>query len=311
MRRHHAGLLLLALFAMAAPTARADGPDNYKGAFDFAIVDVQPISPTEVLIHGSLKGRETLLGKFEGQVEYLVNLSTRTFTGSLSKTAANGDLLFEDLTGHFTATGSEGDFTITGGTGRFRRATGGGTYVSVWTNAAMTASHVTFHGTLKRAKDGGYEAEGLVGFSNVQGAIQAGGIAPYLAVGHSDLIGVHTQTGSILNLSGLIPVDATTLIFYGEVGPNPFVPGHPKVHVIDTKNGQIFCTWTAVFTLKIIDASGTAVFSGDGDFTVIGGTGKYKGASGTFTTLFETQPVPPGANKAVADYEQSGEINRD
>src|SRR5437763_1655102 len=81
--------------------------------------------------------------------------------------------------------------------------------------------------------------------TNVQGATQAGGLAPYLAAGDSDLIGKHTQTGSILNTSGLIPIDDTTLIFRGEVGPNPFVPGNPKVHVIDTRNGQIFCTWTA------------------------------------------------------------------
>ena len=65
-----------------------------------------------------------------------------------------------------------------------------------------------------------------------------------------------------------------------------------------------------MFTLRVIDAAGTAVFSGDGDFTVVGGTGKYKGATGRFTTLFETQPVPPGADQAFAEYEQFGEIHR-
>jgi hypothetical protein len=256
-----------------------------------------------------LVGNETHLGRFTGEVEYLVG-PTFAFTGSLTKTAANGDRLYETVTGQLTQEGSLGEFTITGGTGRFLGASGGGTFEGTWTDAAMTAAHLTFDGSLAFGGRGNYRAEGAVAFSNVQGATQAGGVAPYLAAGDSPLIGRHTQLGSILNLSGLIPVDATTLVFYGEVGPNPFLSGNPKVHVIDTKDGQIFCTWTAVFTLKIIDAAGTAVFSGDGDFTVVGGTGKYKGATGRFTTLFETQPVPPGADQAFAEYEQFGEIRR-
>lgn len=52
------------------------------------------------------------------------------------------------------------------------------------------------------------------------------------------------------------------------------------------------------------------VFSGDRDFTVMGGNGNYQAATGQFTTLFETQPVPPGADQALAEYEQFGEIGR-
>jgi hypothetical protein len=312
MRRYLPSLFLCALAGVAAPsaTALADHTAPYKGRFDFAVTDIQPVSATVSLIRGSLKGIETHLGRFTGEVEYRVDWTTGAFAGSLTKTAANGDLFSETLTGQFTATGSEGKFKVSGGAGRFRGATGGGTFLGVWTDPALTTAHITFDGTLSRPNVGGYQAEGTVAFSNVQGATQAGGLAPYLAAGDSDLIGKHTQAGSILNLSGLIPIDPTTLIFYGEVGPNPFVTGHPKVHVIDTRNGQIFCTWTAVFTLRIINAKGDAIFSGDGAFTVIGGTGRYKDASGTFTTLFETQPVPAGANQAIADYEQSGEILR-
>ena len=134
-------------------------------------------------------------------------------------------------------------------------------------------------------------------FANVQAALQKGGLAPYVAAGKSELIGKHTQTGSIRNLTGLIQIDPTTFIFEGEVGPNPDEPGNPEIHIIKTHHGRIFCKWTAVFTLKIVDANGDAVFSGDGEFTVVGGTGKYKDASGRFTTLFETKPVAPGSTR--------------
>ena len=129
-------------------------------------------------------------------------------------------------------------------------------------------------GNVARADD--FMAYGLVGFSNVQAGTQEGEVVPYFAVGTSPQVGPLIQTGSILNLTGLIPVDATTFIFYGEVGPNPFLPGDSAIHVISTEHGDIFCTWTAVFTLKIINANGDAIFSGDGDFTIVGGTGRYR-----------------------------------
>jgi hypothetical protein len=290
----------------------ADHATPYKGRFDFTTVGVPTVTSNGLLVRGPLTGNETHLGRFTGEVEYLVDLTTPTFAfeGTLTKTAANGDRLVETVTGQLTEEGSSGEFTIIGGTGRFQGASGGGTFNGTWTDAARTTTRITFDGSLTFAGLGNYPAEGAVAFSNVQGATQAGGVAPYLAVGDSPLIGRHTQFGSILSLSGLAPVDATTLVFYSEVGPNQFLPGNPKVHVIDTKDGQIFCTWTAVFTLKLIDSAGTAVFNGDGDFTVVGGTGKYKGATGRFTTLFETQPVPPGADQAFAGHEQFGEVRR-
>ena len=160
------------------------------------------------------------------------------------------------------------------------------------------------------ARADNFKLHGIAAFSNVQEGTTQGGIVPYFGVGLSGLIGPNIQTGSILNLTGLMPVDATTLIFNGEVGPHPFLPGHPKVHVITTAQGEIFCTWTAVFTLKIVSAQGDAVLSGDGDFKVIGGTGAYKNATGRFRTLFVSDPVPAGADQAVADVIQTGDIRR-
>ena len=150
MRRRCLWLLAGALPALATqlPAASADQPRPYKGAFDFAITSVEWLPPSELFITGSLAGQETFLGRFEGEVQYYVDLPTGTFSASLTKEAADGDLLDETLTGHFTATGSEGEFALTGGTGRFLRATGGGTYVNVWTDPVMMTGRVTIAGAI-------------------------------------------------------------------------------------------------------------------------------------------------------------------
>ncbi len=138
--------LLLALAALAAPTApaRAGHPAAYRGQFDFTTVSVTPLSDTEVLVIGLLAGTETHLGRFTGEVRYVVDLADFTFEGTLTKVAANGDRLSETLTGQFTPTGSVGEFTITGGTGRFQDATGGGEFVGVWTDPDLITAHITF-----------------------------------------------------------------------------------------------------------------------------------------------------------------------
>lgn len=150
MRRLSPGLFAWAMLALAtlSPAAQGGPPRPYKGALDFAVLDVQPVSATQVVVRGSLAGEETFLGRFRGEVVYLIDLSTGTFEGSLYKRAANRDLLYETPTGHFTATSSEGGLTILGGTGRFRHAAGSGTYVSVWTDPTQTALRVTFDGTI-------------------------------------------------------------------------------------------------------------------------------------------------------------------
>jgi hypothetical protein len=167
---------------------------------------------------------------------------------------------------------------------------------------------LAFAGGAARADN--FQLRGVAVFTNVQQGTQAGALVPYLGEGQSRLIGPNIQTGTIKNLTGLMPVDATTFTFKGEVGPHPLLPGNPKVHVITTCDGNILCTWTAVFTLKIVNASGDAVLSGDGAFTVIGGTGLYKNARGTFRTVFQTFPVPAGTDQAVAVVAESGTILR-
>lgn len=155
-----------------------------------------------------------------------------------------------------------------------------------------------------------FQLTGTVYFTNLQNATQQGALVPYVGYGQSHLIGWNIQTGSIRNLSGLIPINANTFIFYGEVGPHPWMPNHPRVHLIQTSQGNIFCAWTAVFTLQILNANGDAIFSGDGRFHVAGGTERYRRASGEFRTLFRSGPVPAGANDASADVIEHGTIKK-
>jgi hypothetical protein len=157
---------------------------------------------------------------------------------------------------------------------------------------------------------GDYKMEGFVFFTNVKNATTKGALVPYIGFGTSPLLGDHYQSGVIVNTTGLTPVDATTFTFEGVVGPNPYMPNHPKIHLITTNNGNVFCTWTAKFTLKIIDAEGTAILSGDGQFKVVGGTGRYYKATGNFETLFQTAPVPHGSNDADAIVSENGSINK-
>lgn len=147
------GLLFCALAALPL-TAQADHSVTYKGRFDFTTVDVRPVSDTVLLVRGRLAGNETHLGRFTGEVEYLVDLTTFAFEGSLTKKAANGDLLYETLAGQLTQAGSLGDFTITGGTGRFRGATGGGSFEGMWTDPDMITARITFDGALSFARGG-------------------------------------------------------------------------------------------------------------------------------------------------------------
>ena len=141
------GCALVALATLPS-IARADHPRPYKGEFNFTITSMTFPSATEVQIQASVDGHETHLGHFTGEVTYNVDLVTGAFVGQITKVAANGDLLFDDLTGQFAPdfSSSKGTFVIVGGTGRFLEATGGGTFAS--TVLTTTLGHVTFDGTI-------------------------------------------------------------------------------------------------------------------------------------------------------------------
>src|SRR5947209_20634461 len=140
MRRGHLGffaLTLLALGSLPSP-AQAGEFKPYKGGFDFAATMIEPLPDGDTFVRGLLDGEETSLGRFTGVVEYLVH-PDGSYEGTATKMAANGDLLFESLTGQFNATGSTGTFTLSKGTGRFKNASGGGTFHSSWVVFPFTA----------------------------------------------------------------------------------------------------------------------------------------------------------------------------
>ena len=208
----------------------------------------------------------------------------------------------------------KGSLRAVGGSGRLAHATGTtewrGAYTGVPGQFFFTFDGSSLAGAPAVLVPENFQALGQVGFTNLKNGILPNGIVPYTGVAQSAQIGPDIQTGTIRNLTGLIPIDSTTFLFLGEVGPHPLLPKKADVHLVHTGQGDIYCTWTAIFTMKILDSSGDAVLSGDGDFHVIGGSGRYQGASGHFRTVFVTYPVPAGADAAVAAVAQSGNIQR-
>ncbi|MBP3957645.1 hypothetical protein J8F10_20540 [Gemmata sp. G18] len=158
-----------------------------------------------------------------------------------------------------------------------------------------------------RAAD--YDFVGAAVFTNIQNGLGRGQDVPYYGIGTSDRTGPNLQTGSIRPTSAPAPVGPATLQFTGEVGAHPLLPFGPKIHIISTADGQIVCTWKATFTIQFVSAT-DVIFSGDGEFTVTGGTGKYKKATGKFRTLFATGPIPLTSDSAVAGVTQNGKIKR-
>ena len=157
-----------------------------------------------------------------------------------------------------------------------------------------------------------FEVAGTVQFSNLQGFLANGEEVPYFAKGMGNITGMTLQIGSIRPTSPPVPVYAdpqtTVLQFTGIQGTNPAF-GKRQIHLLVGKGGQIHCTWEALFTITIDNATGTAVFSGDGAFTVVGGTGKYKNATGSWQTLFESSPTPLTEDSAMAEFDQLGNLN--
>lgn len=76
-----------------------------------------------------------------------LNVSTFTFEGTVTFTAASGDELYADIDGAFTTpTKNAGTYTFTGATGRCEGASGSASFKATFdgTNAALT-----FEGTIE------------------------------------------------------------------------------------------------------------------------------------------------------------------
>src|SRR4051812_46914986 len=127
MKRHSpaAGLALAALVILGfAGPAAAGEQVPFKGRFE-GVVTITPLAPPFVSVLVEATGNATHLGRFALAIPHVVNRATMNAMGSYEFTAANGDMLLADFTGHATPTPIPGvlsiveNATITGGTGRF------------------------------------------------------------------------------------------------------------------------------------------------------------------------------------------------
>jgi hypothetical protein len=118
-------LAALTMLALARP-AMAGDQVPYKGAEAGAVTKGAFQFPFghEITI---AKGEATHIGRYTLAGDFVVDVRSGTATGVFTLTAANGDKLFLDMTGHSVPadlTKTVANFTISGGTGRFEGATG-------------------------------------------------------------------------------------------------------------------------------------------------------------------------------------------
>lgn len=122
-------LAVAASTAALAGGAAAEKQTPFKGSLQG--VEIADVQFPKLFVDGSGSGKATHLGRFTMTYELEVDLLTSETFGSSVFTAANGDSLTTDITGHGSPTENPDVrsivevHTITGGTGRFAGATGG------------------------------------------------------------------------------------------------------------------------------------------------------------------------------------------
>ena len=116
--------VLAALIVSESATAGKQVP--FKGRSS-GIVTAVGFDPVKGIAYTHLEGsgEATHLGHFTVTGDVAVEVATGIPTGTWTLTAANGDMLFLEMTGSgIDPTHGFGDFTVVGGTGRFAEATG-------------------------------------------------------------------------------------------------------------------------------------------------------------------------------------------
>ena len=151
--RHPLFIGLVAAFAVslasvAVSAVAAETP--FKGTVN-AVETGTTVFPIRSIIREG-RGTATYLGRYTEHVVMEINVMTRTSTGTVTFTAANGDILSASVVGAATPT-TPGMlsivevYTITGGTGRFADATGSFTLNST-ANQSTGVSSGTFSGAI-------------------------------------------------------------------------------------------------------------------------------------------------------------------
>ena len=125
-----APLLIIALAGttLAAPAKAEKKELPFKGTLQS--VETYVVAPPIMSVTANGSGNATHLGQYAISYEVEVNLETLAGVGSAQLVAANGDMLYANLSGQATPAGEPDvfnvveEFTITGGTGRFANASG-------------------------------------------------------------------------------------------------------------------------------------------------------------------------------------------
>ena len=143
-------LAVLAVVGLASP-ATAGEEVSFRGRLEGDVT--RTVVPPIVLVDIDATGNATQLGQFSLAIPHIVDLATRTATGTYEFVAANGDTLTAEFTGIAMPTATPGVLaivetaTITGGTGRFAGATGGFVCERLFDSLAGTTTG-SFEGTI-------------------------------------------------------------------------------------------------------------------------------------------------------------------
>jgi len=148
-----APLLIVALAGttLAAPAKAEKKELPFKGTLQS--VETYVVNPPTMSVTANGSGNATHLGAYTISYEVEVNLETLSGVGSAQIVAANGDVLYANLLGQATPTGTTDvfnvveEFTITGGTGRFADASGNFT-LNREVNITTGATSGTMNGTI-------------------------------------------------------------------------------------------------------------------------------------------------------------------
>ena len=123
-------LLVVALAGttLAASAKAKEKELPFKGTLQS--VETYVVNPPIMAVTANGSGNATQLGQYAISYEVEVNLETLAGVGSAQLVAANGDILYANMSGQATPTETADvfnvveEFTITGGTGRFANASG-------------------------------------------------------------------------------------------------------------------------------------------------------------------------------------------
>jgi hypothetical protein len=250
---------LLLTAALAGPAA-ADEEVPFKGSIH--AVETSVLQPPVRFVDSSGSGNATHLGHFTVSYEFVIELATRAGIGSAHFIAANGDSLFTEALGQGNFTDDPDvrfvveTHTITGGTGRFAGATGS-FIVERLISLSTGVTSGSFDGTI------------VIHDGNFKGSIQAVETYdtqfPALFVDSSG-----SGNGTHLGRFTVISTFEVNLLT---------IAGSGSAHLIAANGGSLFTELTGQAYLT----EDPEVFFIVETYTITGGTGRFAGATGSFT----------------------------